>query len=225
MRWRSNRLPTPLFVGFSCGSAGKESAYNVGDLGSIPGLDRSPGERKGYPLQYSYLENSMDCRVPGVTKSWTLLNDFHFMLCLIFFVSLFKIWYFILNPFYFFISFGLPLPLPSLPSLMFLFRLYLLYVFVFIFPLISFHIWNDFFSFNSDSFLSSLLLLCTYSSDFCSFMSCTIFLIYFNYFEIEYYSFDYFVAMFFWYDFIVCRNISLNLILVFVVVTSYWILL
>ena len=46
--------------GFSCGSVGKESACNTGDLGSIPGLGRSPGERKGYPLQYFGLENSMD---------------------------------------------------------------------------------------------------------------------------------------------------------------------
>ena len=45
--------------GFSCGSAAKESACNVGDLGSIPGLGRSPGEGKGYPLQYSGLENSI----------------------------------------------------------------------------------------------------------------------------------------------------------------------
>ena len=45
---------------FPCGSAGKESACNVGDLGSIPGLERSPGVGKGYPLQYSGLENSMD---------------------------------------------------------------------------------------------------------------------------------------------------------------------
>ena len=44
----------------ACGSAGKESACNVGDLGLIPGLGRCPGERKGYPLQYSGLENSMD---------------------------------------------------------------------------------------------------------------------------------------------------------------------
>ena len=56
---------------FPCGSAGKESAYNVGDLGSIPGLGRSPGEGKGYPLQYSGLENSMDCIVHGVAKSQT----------------------------------------------------------------------------------------------------------------------------------------------------------
>ena len=46
--------------GFPCGLAGKESACNAGDLGSIPGLERSPGEGKGYPLQYSGLENSMD---------------------------------------------------------------------------------------------------------------------------------------------------------------------
>jgi len=54
-----------------CGSAGKESACNVGDLGSIPGLGRFPGEGKGYPLQYSGLENSMDCIVLGVAKSQT----------------------------------------------------------------------------------------------------------------------------------------------------------
>ena len=46
-------------MGFPCGSAGKESSCNVGDLGLIPGLERSPGEGKGYPLQYSGLENSM----------------------------------------------------------------------------------------------------------------------------------------------------------------------
>ena len=60
-----------------CGSAGKESACNAGDLGLIPGLGRSPGEGKSYPLQCSGLENSMDCIVHGVTKSWTRLNDFH----------------------------------------------------------------------------------------------------------------------------------------------------
>ena len=59
-------------------SAGKESACNAGDLGSIPGLGRSPGEGKGYPLQYSGLENSMDCIVHGVAKSQTQLSDFHF---------------------------------------------------------------------------------------------------------------------------------------------------
>ena len=49
-------------------SAGKESACNVGDLGSIPGLGRSLGEGKGYPLQYSGLENPINCRVHGVTE-------------------------------------------------------------------------------------------------------------------------------------------------------------
>ena len=58
--WRRDRQPTPLFLGFPCGSAGKESICNVGDLGSIPGLGRSSGEGKGYPLQYCGLENSMD---------------------------------------------------------------------------------------------------------------------------------------------------------------------
>ena len=62
----------------SSGSAGKESACNVGDLGSTPGLGRSPGEGKGNPLQYSALGNSKDCIVHGVTKSWTGLSDFHF---------------------------------------------------------------------------------------------------------------------------------------------------
>ena len=65
-------------MGFPCGSAGKESACNMGDLGSIPGLGRSPGEGTGYPLQYSGLENAMDCIDHGVAKSQTRLNDFHF---------------------------------------------------------------------------------------------------------------------------------------------------
>ena len=64
-------------IDFPGGSVGKESAYSVGDLGSIPGLGRSPGEGKGYPLQYYGLENSMDCIDHGVTKSWTQLSDFH----------------------------------------------------------------------------------------------------------------------------------------------------
>ena len=66
-------------IGFSGGSADKESACNPGDLGSIPGLGRYPGEGKGYPLQYSGLKNSMDCIVHGVTKSWTQLSNFHFI--------------------------------------------------------------------------------------------------------------------------------------------------
>ena len=65
-------------MGFSCGSAGKESACNVGDLSSTPGLGQSPGEGKGNPLQYSGLKNSMDCLVHGVTKSRTGLSSFHF---------------------------------------------------------------------------------------------------------------------------------------------------
>ena len=66
---RRYRLSTPVFLGFPGGSVGKEFAYGVGDLGSIPGLGRSPGEGKGYPLQYSGLENSTGCIVLGVSKS------------------------------------------------------------------------------------------------------------------------------------------------------------
>ena len=75
--WKRDRLPTPVFLGFPCGSAAKESACSVGDSASIPGLERSPGEGNGYPLQYSGLENSTDCIVHGVAKSRTRLNDFH----------------------------------------------------------------------------------------------------------------------------------------------------
>ena len=64
--------------GFPCGSAGKESACNTGDLGSIPGSGRSHGEGNSYPLQYSGLENPMDCTVHGVAKSRTRLSDFDF---------------------------------------------------------------------------------------------------------------------------------------------------
>ena len=69
--WRRDMLHSPVSLGFPYGSAGKESACNAGDLGSIPGLGRSPGEGKGYPLQYSGLENSMNCIAHGVTKSQT----------------------------------------------------------------------------------------------------------------------------------------------------------
>jgi len=65
-------------LGFPCGSAGKESACNVGDLGSIPGLGRSPGEGYSYPFQCSGLENYRDCIAHGVAKSWTQLSKFHF---------------------------------------------------------------------------------------------------------------------------------------------------
>ena len=73
--------------GFPGGSDGKESACKAGDLGSVPGSGRSPGEAKGYPLQYSCLDNFMDkgawqAIVHGVTKSQTQLSDFHFHLLL-----------------------------------------------------------------------------------------------------------------------------------------------
>ena len=67
----SSILGLPLWLSW------KESSYNAGDLGSIPGLGRYPGEGKDYPLQYSGLENSMDCIVHGVTKHWTRLSYFH----------------------------------------------------------------------------------------------------------------------------------------------------
>ena len=72
-----------MFLGFPCGSAGKESAHNAGDLGSIPGLGRSPGGRHGNPLQYSCPESPMDreawwATVHGPAKSWTQLSDLTF---------------------------------------------------------------------------------------------------------------------------------------------------
>ena len=85
IHWRRDRLPSLVFLGFPGGSAGKESACNVGDLGLIPGLGRSPGEGNSYPLQYCGLENSMDCIVPGVAKSRTRLSastfSFFFLSC------------------------------------------------------------------------------------------------------------------------------------------------
>ena len=65
-------------LGFPDSSVGKESACNAGDPSLIPGLGKFNGEGIGYPLQYSGLENSMDCVVHGVAKSWTQLSDFHF---------------------------------------------------------------------------------------------------------------------------------------------------
>ena len=67
----------------SNGSEGKKSACSVGDPGLIPWLGRSPGEGNVYPLQYSFLENSIDrgawrTSAHGVTKSWTQLSDEHF---------------------------------------------------------------------------------------------------------------------------------------------------
>ena len=78
--WRSDRLPTPAFLSFPCGSAGEESTCNVGDPGSIPGLGRSPGGGHGNLLQYSCLENPMDrgawwAIAHGVEKSQTRLSN------------------------------------------------------------------------------------------------------------------------------------------------------
>ena len=73
-----NWVAVDMILGFPCGPAAKESVCNAGDLGSILGLGRCPGEGKGYPLWYSILENSMDYIVHGVAKSRTRLNNFHF---------------------------------------------------------------------------------------------------------------------------------------------------
>ena len=78
MAWPKDNKAPSFPWGFPGGSSSKESTYNAGDLCSIPGLGRSPEEGKGYALQYSGLENSMDCIVDGVTKSRTRLSDFHF---------------------------------------------------------------------------------------------------------------------------------------------------
>ena len=87
-----DRLSTPVFLGFPSDSADKESACIVGDLDSIPGLGWSPAEGKGYLLQYSGLENFMDCIVHGIAKSRAWLMDFHFhWMCLVFIV-LIAIW-------------------------------------------------------------------------------------------------------------------------------------
>ena len=75
--------PKYIHQGFPGDSDGKESACKVGNLGSIPGLGRYPGEENGYPLYYCGLENSMDrgawqATVHGIAKSRTRLSDFHF---------------------------------------------------------------------------------------------------------------------------------------------------
>ena len=75
---RSVRLPTLVVLGFPCGSAGKDSNCNAGDLGLNPGLGRSLEKGKGYPLQDSGLENSMDYIVHGVAKRLIQLSNFHF---------------------------------------------------------------------------------------------------------------------------------------------------
>ena len=76
--WRRDGLLTQVFLGFPCDSAGKESTCSAGDLGSIPGLVKCPGEGNGSPLQYSGLENSMEGIVHGVAKGQIQLRDFHF---------------------------------------------------------------------------------------------------------------------------------------------------
>ena len=73
----SSSASSSSFLGNYCGSVGEESACSAEDLRSISGLGRSPGEANGYPLQYSGLENPMDCKVHGVTESQTRLSDFH----------------------------------------------------------------------------------------------------------------------------------------------------
>ena len=69
--WRRDRLPTPAFLAFPGGLAGKESACNAGDLGSIPGFGKSLEDGNSCPFQYSGLENSMDYTVHGVAKRRT----------------------------------------------------------------------------------------------------------------------------------------------------------
>ena len=77
VRSSSSNIQYPqTFMGFPCGSAGKESTWNAGDLGVISGFGRSPGEGKNYSLQDSGLENSKDCKVHGVAKSRTQLGIF-----------------------------------------------------------------------------------------------------------------------------------------------------
>ena len=78
IHWRKDSLPTSVFWGFPGGSAGKKPTCHVGDMGLIPGLGRSLGEGKGYPLCYSSLENSMHCIVRGVPKGQTGLRNLYF---------------------------------------------------------------------------------------------------------------------------------------------------
>ena len=70
--WRRDRLHTPVFLGFPCSSAGKESACNVGDPGSIPWLGRSTGEGIGYPLEYSWasLVTQLVKNPPAMWETW-----------------------------------------------------------------------------------------------------------------------------------------------------------
>ena len=115
MHWRRKWQPTPVFLPGESQGRGSlvgcrlwghtewtrlkrlSSSSSVGDLGSIPGLGRSPGEGKGYPLQYCGLENSMDCIVHGVTNSWTHLSNFHSLTFCISFHSIFMLIIYVLN--------------------------------------------------------------------------------------------------------------------------------
>ena len=84
---RRARLPTPVFLGFSCGSAGKESNCNVGHLGLTLGLGGSPGEGKGHPLQHSGLENSMGSQRVGhdrVTPTFHNTNNMEILFLYVF---------------------------------------------------------------------------------------------------------------------------------------------
>ena len=81
--WRRDKLPTPGFLGFPCDSASKESAWNMGDLCSILGWGRSPGEGNSYPLKYSGLENSMGCRVHEVGHDWVISLHFAVQSCVV----------------------------------------------------------------------------------------------------------------------------------------------
>ena len=78
--WRRGRLPTPVFLGFHCGSAGKESACNAGDLGLIRGLGRSPGgsSRGRLPTPVFWSGEFHGLYICGVAKSWRQLSNFHF---------------------------------------------------------------------------------------------------------------------------------------------------
>ena len=76
IHWRRDRLPTPVFLGFPCGSARKESTYNVGDLGLIPGLGRSSGEEKSYPVfwpgEFHGLYSPWGCKESDTTERLSL---------------------------------------------------------------------------------------------------------------------------------------------------------
>ena len=78
IRWKRDRLPTPVFLGFPYGSAGKESACNVGELGLIPGWEDPLEEGRGTHSIILAWRNPMDCIVYGVAMSQTPLRNFHF---------------------------------------------------------------------------------------------------------------------------------------------------